>query len=274
MAKRKRENNEKQNEKRIKEGRGQGDFENYKPWLKIQDVASQGVVTRIKGVKSSRTHHTLSTLELDFLFLLDWSENIVEVKEQYPLDLNETTALAKEVDLIHPPRSNPNRPIVITTDFLIIIRHPLGTREIARTVKYSSDLTDSRVLEKFEIERLFWLERNIDWGIVTELDINKTVVQNIRWLYKHRSLNSLPNSVNAELISPMSDFMLPALKAKQLALRTITKKCDEHFSLASGSSLSIVRYLLAIRQWQVNMFIPIQPGKPLALITADGGKEI
>jgi hypothetical protein len=267
MAKRKRENNEKQNEKKKKEGRGQGNFENYKPWLKIQDVGSQGLATRIRGTKTGRNHQLLSTLELDYLYLLDWSEDVIDIREQYPLDLKETVALAKEVDLIHPPRSNPNQPIIMTTDFLITIRQPIGTKEIARTIKYSKDLANSRVLEKFEIERLYWKERKIDWGIVTELDINKTLVKNIKWLYRYCTLDSLPASINSILIPKMANYMLSFAAKKQLTLRIITKNCDEKFSLPSGNSLAVIRYLIATRKWRVNLFKPIQPEKVLDLIS-------
>lgn len=267
MAKRKRENNEKQNEKKKKEGRGQGNFENYKPWLKIQDVGSQGLATRIRGNKTGRSHQLLSTLELDYLYLLDWSEDVIDIREQYPLDLKETIALAKEVDLIHPPCSNPTQPIIMTTDFLITIRQPIGTKEAARTIKYSKDLADSRVLEKFEIERLYWNERNIDWGIVTELDINKILVKNIKWLYKYRTLDSLPSSINPLLIPEISDYMFPFVAEKELPLRVITKNCDDKFALPPGNSLALVRYLLATRKWKVNMLKPIQPEKILDLIS-------
>lgn len=263
MSKRKRENNEKQNDKKKKEGRGQGRFENYKPFFKIQDVSSQGLVTRVKGNKTGRCHQLLSTLELDYFYLLDWSEEVIDIREQYPLDLKETTALAKEVNLIHPPRSNPTKPIVMTTDFLVTIRQPIGTKEIARTVKYSADLADPRVLEKFEIERLYWQERSIDWGIVTELDINKTVVKNLKWLYKYRDLKSLPRKIQPLIIPKLIAYMLPLLKKNTLPLRDITKACDEKFSLPSGNSLSLVRHLLATRQWRVDLFKPIQPGNPL-----------
>ena len=77
---------------------------------KFKMLASQGLVTRIRGTKTGRCHQLLSTLELDYLYLLDWSEEVIDIREQYPLDLKETTALAKEVNLIHPPRSNPTKP--------------------------------------------------------------------------------------------------------------------------------------------------------------------
>ena len=146
---------------------------------------------------------------------------------------------------------------------MVTIRQPIGTKEIARTIKYSEDLTDSRVLEKFEIERLYWKERNIDWGIVTELDIDKTVVENLKWLYKYRDANSLPRAIQPSIIPKLIAYMLPMLKKNTLPLRNITKACDEKFALPSGNSLSLVRHLLATRQWQVNLLKPIQPEKPL-----------
>ena len=263
MAKRKRNNNEKQNEKKKKDKRGQGHFDQYKPWLNIQDVASLGLATRLKGIKTGRIHHLLSTLELNYFYLLDWSEEVIDIREQYPLDLPETLALAEEVNLVHPPRSNPNVPIIMTTDFLITVRQPIGTKEIARTIKYSKDLTNSRVLEKFEIERLYWKERNIDWGIVTELDINKTLIKNIKWLYKFRETNSLPPSLATSIIPELIDYMLPVVRKNETPLRVITKACDEKFALPSGNSLSLVRHLLATKNWQVNILKPLQPEKPL-----------
>lgn len=274
MAKRKRENNEKQNEKKKKEKRGEGYFDQYKPWLKIQDVASTGLATRIKGIKTGRPHHLLSTLELDYLYLLDWSEEVIDIREQFPLDLPETIALAQEANLIHPPRSNPSRPIVMTTDFLITVRQPVGTKEVARTVKYSKDLADKRVLEKFEIERLYWKERNTDWGIITELDINKTLVKNIKWLYRFREAGSLPSAITPSKIPELIDFMLPSIRKKQTPLRTVTKACDEEFGLLSGNSLALIRHLLAARKWKVDMLKLIQPEKPLNFISENNGEEL
>jgi hypothetical protein len=274
MAKRKRENSENQNEKKKKKKRGEGHFDQYKPWHNIQDVASIGLATRIKGIKTGRPHHLLSTLELDYLYLLDWSEEVIDIREQYPLDLKETLALAQEANLIHPPRSNPSKPIVMTTDFLITVRQPIGTKEVARTIKYSKDLTNPRVLEKFEIERLYWKERNIDWGIITELDINKTLVKNIKWLYRFIEANSLPASVTPSIIPKLINYMIPIVRKKQVSLKNITKSCDEKFALLSGNSLALVRYLLASRKWKVNMLKPIQPEKPLNFISENNGGEL
>ena len=258
MAKRKRANTEKQTDKKKKEKRGEGQFNQYKPWLTIQDVASDGLSTRLVGKKTGRMHHLLSTLELNYFHILEWSDEIIDIREQYPLDLSETIAIAQEINVCHPPRSDPKNPVVITTDFLLTLRQPIGTKEIARTIKYSKDLADRRILEKFEIERLYWQERKIDWGIVTELDINKILVKNLKWLYRYREIKSLPDLIDSKQISKLSEYMFQFVSEKQLALKSIAQNCDEKFSLPLGTSLAVVRYLLATYKWQVNMFKPIQ----------------
>ena len=206
---------------------------------------------------------------LVYFYLLDQSERVIDIREQFPLDLIETVALAKEADLIHPPRSNPSKPVVMTTDFLITLKQPIGTKEVARTIKYSKDLADSRVLEKFEIERLYWNERKIDWGIVTELDINNTLVKNAKWLYPYLETTALPSKTTPSIIPNLTSFMLPSVRKKEASLRDITKGCDIHFGLPLGNSLALVRHLLATRRWKVNMLNPIQPEKVLDLISEE-----
>jgi TnsA endonuclease N terminal/TnsA endonuclease C terminal len=273
MAKRKRATTKKQIEKRLKEGRGQGTFDQYIPWLKIQDVASLGLATRIKGCKTGRAHHFLSTLELDYFYLLEWSDEVIDIREQFPLDTEETLALADEISVKHPTDPTTKVEIVMTTDFLITVRQPIGKKEFARTIKYSKDVISNRTLEKFEIERLYWKERNVDWGIITELDINKTLISNIKWLHPSISKDSLPETITTQIIQKAGRFMLPLIKNKETSLRTITKCCDERLALETGLSLSIARHLIATKKWKTNMLSKIQPEKIFNLAVAKNSKE-
>lgn len=258
MSKRKRIENEKTIQDKIKEGRGQGRLGDYKPWIYIQDVASKGISPRIKGWKTGREHHLLSQLELKYFFLLEWSEQIIDIREQFPLYLDETLALAKELAIPHPPKSNPNQPIVITTDFLITIRQSIGIQEYARTVKYSKDLNSKRVLEKFEIERQYWERRNINWGIVTELDIDTVFSENIKQLHPLLDLKSNHPQISSVIVHKAKEIMNPLLN-QTMPLWEIAKVCDEKLSLERGISLTIMWHLFATREWKINMTNPIQP---------------
>ena len=90
-------------EKRIKEGRGSGRGNEYLPWLTIQDVSSNGLATRIDGWKCDRGHHVMSNLERDYLYILDWSDQVTDIREQFPLlPIEDTQAIADELGVPHP----------------------------------------------------------------------------------------------------------------------------------------------------------------------------
>ena len=60
----------------IKEGRGNGEYADYKPWLTVRDLPSLGRVHRVFGHKSRRTQHLLSDLELAAFLLLECKRSI------------------------------------------------------------------------------------------------------------------------------------------------------------------------------------------------------
>src|SRR5699024_12871486 len=80
----------------------------------------------------------------------------------------------------HPADPKTGDPIVMSTDFLLTVDKGQGVFEVAHTIKMKDKLLEERVLEKFEIERVYWERRGISWGIVTEEEIDKTVARNIR----------------------------------------------------------------------------------------------
>lgn len=76
-------------------------------------------------------------------------------------------------------------PLVMATDLLVDRLRDGCVQQLARAVKSSKDLDDRRVLERLEIERQFWRELGVDWGIVTELDIPEIPARNIDWIRGH-----------------------------------------------------------------------------------------
>ncbi len=55
-------------------------------------------------------------------------------------------------------------------------------------LKMKDELLKERVIEKFEIERVYWERRRIDWGIVTELEIPKQMARNISYIHDYHNL--------------------------------------------------------------------------------------
>ena len=238
MAKRRNSWTEDKISRYYKEGRGSGELVNYKPWITVQNVPSSGRSHRVKGWKTSRIHHLLSDLERNYFYLLEWADGVLDIREQYPLDREITHQIAENKQINHPIDNTTQTPIVLTTDFLITFRNKQNIFYIARTVKPSINLQDTRVIEKFELERAYWMDQQVDWGIVTEKDLPVRPIDNIGWLH---STYEYPDSTDYERIPEL----YTNLQQSKDSIGNTLRSFDENYHLESGSALSLFKHLLA-----------------------------
>ncbi|WP_239748509.1 TnsA endonuclease N-terminal domain-containing protein [Mammaliicoccus sp. A-M2] len=247
-------------EKWIKEGRGSGIGSDYKPWLNIQDVSSLGRSTRLKGIKTNRQHEFLSDLERNYFYLTEYSNCIMDVREQFPLlPLEETIVIADELGIKHPVDPKTNEPIVMTTDFLLTVDKGEEIVEVARTVKMKDELYKKRVLEKFDIEKVYWERRNIDWGIVTEFQIPKIFARNISYIHDYHDLYLYDafQNINHQQIEELVFLLLQRLLEKDKPIREIANHFDKDTHMPLGSGITLFYHLLARKIIQIDMSIPL-----------------
>jgi len=261
MAKRDRSISDKTIARRLKQGRGRGSGISYKPWIGIQDCPSRGLVTRTKGEKNGRIHHVLSeTLEFAYLLQLEWEEQVVDIREQYPLTpIEATLQIALDAGIRYPTDPKTKQDIVMTTDFFITVNSNGHMKDIARTLKPSSLLT-RRTIDKYEIERRYYNLRGIDWGIVTERDINYELVENIKWVRRSKTLQFIPD-LTQEIVSSIAPLLFEALQDR---IRPVAKVCldlDRRLRLEPGRCLFIVRHMIANRKWLVDMSKRMDPSE-------------
>ena len=249
MGKKQYWNSEATNARWIKEGRGQGIGAEYKPWLTVRDVPSEGRSHRVFGHLTHRTHHLLSDLELATFLLLQWRKSTLDIREQFPLDIMITKRLCEEAGIEHPSINGVAQ--FMSTDFLITSNE--NSREsFAVQVKSSARFEDERTIEKLEVERRYWQEKSIPWYLVTEKEIPTVVFKNIEWFYSLQK-----QEISSEDESGYFEFYL-----KQITLhrnRTIIDLCkhlDSTYDLELGESLFQLRLLLARRYFHFDISIP------------------
>jgi hypothetical protein len=245
-----------------RKGRIVGRGQEYDPHLHIQNVPSSGRVSRVKGSKTDRLHHCLSKLEWMFFWTLEWSLSVVDIREQYPLDVEETLAIAAMLGIRHPVNRKTKKPIPLTTDFVVTIKTAKGLIEQARTVKPIKYLSSKRVMEKFEIERVYWKRRNIDWGIVTEREINTTLADNIEKAFFYLDASKL-SPLSEEIIKRIEEELTSRVIHENRPLRHIAQECEELLGLPAGTSSKVILHLLANRKWSVDMSSPIHMSKQM-----------
>lgn len=238
MAKHHRSWNASAYQRYVKEGRGQGVGAEYVPWVCIQDFSSNGMVSRVKGSKTGRVHHFMSNLEMMFFYLVDWSDEVIDIREQYPLiDICSAIEIAEKANIRYPYDTKSGFPYVMTSDFFLDTIN--GPSVI--TIKPSDDLSKQRVREKLEIERRYWSSQNIRWRIVTENQINKTKAKNIEWLSQAKDLNQFGLSVKeqeicvAYFLRQYSDDVNPPNK--------LIGAIERELQLTPGMGLNIYKHL-------------------------------
>jgi TnsA endonuclease N terminal/TnsA endonuclease C terminal len=243
--------------KRLAKGFGQGEKESYQPYLRVSDVPSNGTSSIITGWKHGREHHLLSRNERNYFYCLEWSDDVLEIREQFPLvPLESTFRLAQSLGLRHPGVRG--ELTLMTTDFLILVRSGNGAKWIARTIKPEAKLMSSRVLQKFEIERRFFAERGIDWGIVTDKDIPEAVWRNMDWLHECRAVSRLRPLI-AEDIDRIRRHMVSRIAPEQkVQIAQFCLNVDRELHFVFGTSLKVFRHLVATKVLGVDIQVRLQ----------------
>ena len=224
----------------IKDGRGQGNGRHYKPWLTVRDVPSQGRSHRIFRFKSQRTHHLFSDLELAAFFILEWHPQTQEVREQFPLERQITLEIAQSTGIKHPSIAGTHQ--YMSTDFFVNTAKKYFPK-FAIQVKHSESLSNHRVIEKLQIERRYWKQKDIPWFLLTERDIPRIVVRNIEWLYPVQA-----EDISWERLTSQLEFYTSFIHDHPHAtLIDISKSIDIAYSQSPGTALKELRQLLASR---------------------------
>lgn len=174
------------------EGRGTGEGPYYKPWLTYYDFASRGDMHRLLEGRYRRLCHLFSDVERRVFLYLDASHHVVDMFEQYPLDLAITREIARSLGIRHPRDRYSGVDLTMTTDFLVRIRWRGETKLIAVSCKLDADLGDFNNAEHAEIERRYWQRRGVAWYFVTDgvHCVPEEVFENLQLIYPRRFLEA------------------------------------------------------------------------------------
>lgn len=233
----------------VKQGYGQGEGSSYKPWVRVQDVPSIGRSRKTPGVKSGRMHHFLSDLEFRYFLLLEFSDQVVDIREQYPLfATTRARDIAAEMGIQYPVFVNTQLPFVLTSDFVVTLQdEPGGKKRLAiRTCKYESDLVDPNgglwTIDKLDLERALWADKSVtDWKVVTENVGTQILFDNLEWLRK--SALTEPENASTDLQSQFTEFVVKAADGDR-TMSSLVRAASTATGLPYRSGMTLFKHLL------------------------------
>ena len=172
-------------ENKKKNKRGQGNGVEYLPWKKIREVSSGSTASSVPDYKNGRMVELISQAEVWWYFKLRWNDEVEDIREHFPLDIDETTELAKKLGV----RMYASGRKCMTTDLLITLR--CGSY-VAVNVKYDRSQTmNDRENEKIEIEREYWKRKRIKLYEVYKSDLDPIEIRNLRMVLIYYSKESV-----------------------------------------------------------------------------------
>lgn len=257
-------------------GNGKGRLATYQPWLTVEATNSLGRARRVWSPKTGRVHHLLSDVEYALFLALEWQQDVVDIREQYPLDRAMSQEVARSIGARHPFYPGTQVPTVMTADFLVTKQ--VGTEEVleAFNAKRTEEAADEASLSKLEIQREYFAQLGIAHHLVFHTNIPAAVVANIDWI---RNAVVKPNEQEprpgyfADLASSMA-FELAHLGAGTQPLNAYCSDFDGNHGLEPGTGLRVARVLMLNRVLGADLHASNLVENPLSsfIVTAQRGK--
>lgn len=252
-----------------REGRGKGSGAEYLPWIFVSDFSSQGKSRRKFSSKSGRHHHLLSDGEHNLFLLLEFSNDVVDIREQFPLERDETRSIAARLNIKHPVYPGTRVTEVMTTDFLVKFNRDGNESLEAFSSKTADDLENPRTLEKLEIERSYYEDLGIPYRLVLDTSLPTNKVKNIYW-FRGAVLDDHGLAEYPEEFVELGRRMLHEF-SRAPAKGTLAQFCanfDARVGVQVGTGLLIARALLWQGELQTDLNQPDLAGTPAVMFSA------
>ena len=217
--------------------------EKYTPVSK-KSKFTKGRMTQLWSNKTGRTHYFWSKLMESVFYYLEFSE-AEDIREAFPLINIADVLPTDEKDLMsHYINKSTGKYHELTTTFLVKLSD--GSYK-AIASKYSSDLKKKEVNRFIHMQKRFWVDYyGIDFSIVTEKEINPTVVQNLKLIRESQFFQR-----DAE-IHILSSELLGEMKKSHLSIREFCLSED----IDSSILMNELKHQIFVRDINVNLKVP------------------
>lgn len=173
-----------------KQHRGEGRGNQYKPYIMASEFNSSGTCANPIDWKTGRNLELLSQNELIVFYTLRWDDNVFEIREQFPLDMNSIWHIADAKGI----KCSRNIEHTMTTDFLVTL---VNGSEKAYSVKNDRTvLNNPKTVEKLYLEKKYWEQKGVSYQILFARELNMTLVSNLRLVMEYYDVNRVYDAVS------------------------------------------------------------------------------
>ena len=174
-----------------KEGRGRGVGKDYNPLYTNQDIAPPTRTKRAQDMITGRKTLSLSDDVVRLREVIEYSECAAEIKELYPIGLEESQLIANQIGLQHPHDATTKKikPIVIT--LLVTKSHDEEKAEMIAIQYVKSDkLVNRNIVSELELIKMWCKQQGYTFMIVTDEQLKGPLVSNIEKIHSCLAIDS------------------------------------------------------------------------------------
>jgi hypothetical protein len=245
---------------RIRKGRGVGRGVQYKSWLKIKDVPSQGTSSSVRGICIERPYHALSQLETIYLYLTERKQSVIDIREQWPiLDIDRTLQLCEERGVRH--AYNGPYPEPFTIDFLVTEQVDGQTIHRAASIKTPEAATDVEVRKRLAVEHIWCQERQIPWFLVDTSSFDRLMLDTLRFMRTWFRNRYEPEARSIDRFS--QEFLSVYLPNRELA--SLLQIAAKRTGITPNEADDLFRYCAWTKRIDVSLRHPLSMNWPLVL---------
>lgn len=249
--------------RRIRQGRGVGKGMEYKRWLNIRNVPSNGTSSSISGIKVQRPYHMFSELEATYFFLMDRKPSVIDIREQWPIfDIDRTLELCLERGVHHKYQGPYPEPFTI--DFLVTekINGRLSYR--AASIKTPEDAADPDVRRRLSVEHTWCQERGIPWTLVDTSNFDRTLLDVMRFMRGWFRNRYQPETWIVEQFS----YQFLRLHTTNTTLKFLLSSTAKRMCISEDLADNIFRYCAWSNQIPISLRHPLLLNRPVVLGSA------
>ncbi len=216
--------------------------------LKVTTFSSKGRATRINSIKNNEIYHLQSDNQLRMFLLLEWLDIVTDIKVNY--ELNDLETNLENIENLRLDKFVDKESGILYkfhTNFLITINKQNVEEQVAISVKSVTELERKVVIEKIEIERRYWSSKGIKFYIITDNQLDRTIVENIMWVRETLLDKDISNK------EELANELYYLLEANRLVNVNSLLKVFDSDKCKNGIGLFIFRYLIANKMIKTNM---------------------
>lgn len=214
---------------RRKQRRGEGHGADYRPEIRVSEVPGHlGTNLMVTDWKNGRPMHFLSMGEAMWYYTLRWNDDVIDIREQYPLPVESTSKIAEEYRLRHPCDKN-GRLISMTVDLVADYSDGHSEAYSVKVSKKDFEAHPSQVKNVF-ITKVYCESIGMKFSPVYTEGMNKAYAQNIMRIVQYWHPETVEDKVSLFKFMLAHKFIKINLKSDVIDVVTFKGLADEAIS--------------------------------------------